>query len=210
MKAIGYGRVSTGEQAESGHGLDAQKRAVLAYCDSRGWEVDWRAETGSGGTMRRRPVLEAAISSLVKGDALIVSKLDRVSRSVNDFVRLVERADKEGWLLVCLDIGVDTSTPNGAFLQHILIGVAELERRLISQRVKAALFEAKVKAGPDGYRKRGRDLSVHPSISSIIRECRSANMTLEAIAHHLNLNEIASPRGGRWHITSVQRVLCAV
>ena len=102
-RAIGYVRVSTGEQGESGLGLKAQVAAIRAACELRGWElVAMREEVKSGARADNRPVLADVIRALRAGeaDAVVVAKLDRLSRSVVDAGRLLEQARKGGFNIV--------------------------------------------------------------------------------------------------------------
>ena len=98
--AVGYVRVSTGEQAESGAGLEAQRRGVRLECDRRSWELVAIHEDAdaSGKSLKGRPALAAAIEQVESGEAsgIVVSKLDRLSRSLLDFAELILRATKEG------------------------------------------------------------------------------------------------------------------
>ena len=71
----------------------------------------------------------------------MVAKLDRLSRSMLDFAALMNAAQKQGWALVALDLGVDTSTPYGEMMANVLATFAQFERRLISQRTKEALAQ---------------------------------------------------------------------
>jgi Resolvase, N terminal domain len=109
-RAIGYVRVSTGEQADSGAGLETQRQAIQAEAARRGWElVDIFVDAGaSGKSMNGRTGLAAALEAVESGEAqgLIVSKLDRLSRSVIDFASLLELSRKQDWALVALDVGV--------------------------------------------------------------------------------------------------------
>ena len=143
---IGYCRVSTGQQGESGLGLDAQASVIRAEAERREWgEIPLFVDVASGKTTRRRPKLSAALAELAAGRArvLVVSKLDRLSRSLLDFAALMATAQREGWSIVALDIGVDTSTVNGELVANIIMALAQWERRIIGQRTKDALAEVK-------------------------------------------------------------------
>src|ERR1017187_9193585 len=113
MHAIGYVRVSTGRQADSGAGLDAQRRAILAEAERRGWsatDVQFIQETVTGANARR-PGLELAREALASGDAgaLVVSKVDRLARSLLDFSQIMQEAQRQGWALIALDLPLDLS-----------------------------------------------------------------------------------------------------
>ena len=99
-RALAYLRCSTREQADSRLGLDAQRAAVMVEAERRGWQlVDVLVDAGaSGKSLAGRPALSDALSLLDRGhaDALIVAKLDRLSRSVLDFAGVLARAERRG------------------------------------------------------------------------------------------------------------------
>ena len=140
---VGYIRVSTSEQADSGAGLEAQRAAISAEAERRGWELVHVFEDAgaSGKSLNGRSGLQRALEAVEAGRAegLVVAKLDRLSRSLLDFAALMERARKRGWNLIALDLGVDTSTPAGEMMASVLATFAQFERRLIGQRTKDAL-----------------------------------------------------------------------
>ena len=116
MRVIGYVRVSTEEQSRSGAGLEAQRQAIFAECQRRGWHlVETIEDRGYSARDLRRPGIQTAVETLADGEAgaLVVAKLDRLSRSMLDFTALMARAQREGWALVALDCAVDTTTPAG-------------------------------------------------------------------------------------------------
>jgi len=138
-----------------------------------------------------------------EADVLVSAKLDRVSRSVADFARLLERANSRGWRLVLLDLGVDTSTPAGEFVANTIANSAQYEGRLIGQRTREGLA-AKRAAGV----RLGRP-SVLPRevVDRIVRE-RGTGATLRAIAEGLTAEGVRTARGGTsWSTSSVQAVL---
>src|SRR4051794_33684622 len=142
MRVIGYVRVSTDEQMSSGAGLQAQRQAILAECRRRGWQlVEVLEDAGYSAKDMRRPAVQGALRVLKAGEAsaLVVAKLDRLSRSMIDFTALMAKAQKQSWALVALDCAVDTSTPAGEAMANMLATFAQFERRLISQRTKEAL-----------------------------------------------------------------------
>jgi len=141
--AFGYLRVSTSAQSESGAGLSDQRRAIQIECERRGWILShvWADDAASGRSIDRRPQLQEALDALDAGQAsvLVTAKLDRLSRSVLDFASSMARAEREGWAIVVLDVAVDTSTPSGEMMAHVVASFAQYERRLISDRTKRAL-----------------------------------------------------------------------
>ena len=206
MNVIGYVRVSTAEQADSGAGLAAQRTAIESEAERRGWQLVGLYEDAgaSGKSMSGRPGLAAALHAVETGEAeaLVVAKLDRLSRSLLDFAGLMERARGKGWSLVALDLGVDTSTPSGEMMASVLATFAQFERRLIGQRTKDALAVKKA----NGVRL-GRPREIPPSVIARIHELRSVGLSVAGIARRLNEEGIASPRGGRWHSPGVKRAL---
>jgi DNA invertase Pin-like site-specific DNA recombinase len=204
---VGYTRVSTDEQATSGLGLKAQRSRIRAECRQRGWELAEVFEDAgaSGKALSGRPALAAALSALRGGEAdgLVVAKLDRLSRSLLDFAGLMDRAQREGWALVILDIGVDTSTPSGEMIANVMATFAQFERRLIGQRTKDALAVKK----REGV-KLGRPVSLPPKVVRRIVEERSRGRSLRQIADGLNENGTPTGHGGaRWYGSTVKAIL---
>src|SRR5437588_4821872 len=136
MHVIGYARVSTEEQGLSGAGLQAQRAAIVAECERRGWTLVEIAEDVGSGKDLKRPGVRAALDALAAGQAsaLVVAKLDRLSRSMLDFARIMTTAQKQSWALVALDVQVDTTTPSGEAMAHMLATCSRFERRLTSER----------------------------------------------------------------------------
>jgi DNA invertase Pin-like site-specific DNA recombinase len=204
---VGYVRVSTDEQATSGLGLDAQRAAITEECQRRGWDlVEMFEDAGaSGKSLVGRPALQDALRAVKSHDAsaLVVAKLDRLSRSLLDFAALMEDARTEGWALVALDIGVDTTTPSGEMIANVMATFAQFERRMIGQRTKDALA---VKKG-QGV-KLGRPRSVSDHVVRRIRRERKTGKSLRAIADRLNADQVATGHGGaKWHASTVREVL---
>ena len=207
-KTIAYIRCSTEEQADSRAGLDAQRAAILAEAQRRGWDeadLTFIEDKGFSGKNLDRPGIEAALDALQrrKADTLVVSKLDRLSRSLVDFAGLMARASREHWALIALDLNVDTSTPAGEAMAAMLATFAQFERRLIGERTKAALAVRK----SQGVRL-GRPRLIPEAIVARIVAERSSGATLRAIADRLNDDEVPTAMGGRrWHVSTVQGVL---
>jgi DNA invertase Pin-like site-specific DNA recombinase len=201
MNVVAYTRVSTGEQADSGAGLEAQRQAIEAEAARRGWDiVQVFTDAGvSGKSMSGREGLQEAIAAVEAGEAqaLVVSKLDRLSRSLLDFAGLMERARRKGWSLAALDLGVDTSTPSGEMMASVLATFAQFERRLIGQRRKDALAIVK-KNGSKSGRPIGNPgfLSVPPEVSARILELRNGGtMSYRRIAEQLNAEQVPTAQG---------------
>src|SRR5262249_35176842 len=157
--------------------------------------------------LRQRPGLEAAFDAVANGtaDGLIVSKLDRLSRSVGDFSAILARFQRNGWALVVMDLGVDTSTIMGAAMAQMVSVFSELERTRIGERTRAALAVRKA----EGVQL-GRPASISPQLARRIVRMRRGGMTLQAICDVLNDEGVPTARGGReWRPTSLRAVLAA-
>jgi DNA invertase Pin-like site-specific DNA recombinase len=206
---ITYSRVSTEEQALSGLGLTAQTDAMAADVRRRDWTiVESFVDEGVSGTVAptERPGLAAALEMLSAGEAeaLIVSKLDRASRSTLDLLHLLETAEAEGWDFIALDLGIDSSTPMGKAMASIAGTFASLERDLIAQRTRDALAVAKA----NGV-KLGRPSEQSAEVQSRAAKLHSTGLGYVRIARQLNNEGFTTARGGQFHATTAKRVLRA-
>lgn len=206
MRVIGYLRVSTSEQADSGLGVAAQRATLEAEATRRGWTVRWIEDCGYSASNLNRPGVIAALALLAHGeaDALAVAKLDRLSRSVIDFANTVALAKKQGWAVIALDLGVDMTTPSGKLLAGVMAQFAEYERELIGQRTRDALAAAKGRG-----QRLGRPRSIDPALLARIVALRHEDrLSLRAIARTLDEAAVPTVRGGvRWHAATVRGLL---
>jgi DNA invertase Pin-like site-specific DNA recombinase len=206
MRVLGYVRVSTDEQGRSGAGLDAQRSAIRNECERRGWRlVETIEDAGYSARNLKRPGVQSARELLSNGraDALVVAKLDRLSRSMLDFTALMAEAQKQSWALVALDCAVDTTTPAGEAMANVLATFAQFERRLIGQRTKEALAE-KRRQGV----KLGRRPELPPKVVRRMERERGRGESLRAIAAGLNADHVPTAHGGKqWWAETVRSVL---
>jgi len=206
MRVLGYVRVSTDEQAGSGAGLEAQRRAITAECERRGWHlIEVIEDAGFSAKDMKRPGVQEALRVLKEGDAkaLVAAKLDRLSRSMLDFTGLMATAQKQGWALVALDCAVDTTTPAGEAMANVLATFAQFERRLISQRTKDALAVKKAQ----GVRI-GRPVTMPRAVVARMKRDRDNGLTFRAIAEGLNADCVPTAQGGaRWWAGTVRSTL---
>ena len=142
LVAITYLRVSTEQQATSGLGIEAQRDRTTGYAISKGWQNVEIVDNAVSGTItpKDRPGLSQALKQLDRGSAnvLIVSSLDRLSRSVRDVLDLADRARRNDWSLAVLDIASRHQRhATGRFLLTVFAALSELERGLISERTTA-------------------------------------------------------------------------
>lgn len=216
-----YFRVSTKRQGESGLGLEAQREAVRRFI-GEGHIVAEHQEIESG-SRADRPALEAALRDCrIHNATLAIAKLDRLARSVS----FISRLQDDGVDFVAADM-----PSANRFTIHILAAVAEHERRMISDRTKAALAAAKARGTRLGGRRAGHRIEDHAAIgcrrsaqvrgavanalardrSEIINAIQESGVTsLRGVARSLNERGVPAPRGGEWSAGQVSRVLARV
>lgn len=204
---VAYLRVSTEEQAASGAGLAAQRVTIEAEAARRGLEVvEWFADEGiSGKAIANRPGLADALALMDAGaaSALMVAKLDRLSRSVSDASGILDRSARAGWSVLSCDMAVDTTTPAGEAAASMMIVFSQLERRLISQRTKDALAVKKA-AGV----RLGRPSTLPAEVVAEIVDAWRAGVSINAIARELTARAVPTARGGvKWYASTVKAVL---
>lgn len=205
MKVIGYLRVSTEEQAASGLGLEAQRARIKSEATHKGWDIIWLVDEGYSAKTLDRPAMTEALRLLTahEADALVVAKLDRLSRSVVDFSNTLTAARKQGWSMVLLDLGVDTSTPNGKLVAGLMAQIAEWERDIIAQRTREALAAAKARGT-----RLGRPRATSDAVVAQVIGLHDQGLSLRAIARSLTDSAVPTTRGAAaWRASSVRRVL---
>lgn len=203
LRVIGYIRVSTDKQDI---GPEVQRAALEAEARRQGWELTIAQENAtSAKSLRNRPVLAAALTDLKVGtyDALAVSKLDRLSRSVADFATILETAGRQRWAVVSLDLGIDTSTIMGAAMAQMACTFAEMERKRIAERTREGMARIKATTG----KHMGRTSVLPPATVQRIMTERDAGRSLAAIAGTLNTESIPTATGKTWHASTVRQVL---
>lgn len=206
MKLISYRRVSTEQQGDSGLGLGAQLDSIERYTNAHGHNLVLAYADTISSRKDKRHGWDCVIQGLESGmaDGVIVAKLDRISRSVQESVQIFAKFKAKGWTLIALDLGVDTSTPAGKLVATVMAAVAEWERDTISQRTKDALAQKK----KDGI-KLGRP---HVPISDVaklgIETLLAKGYTPNGIAKQLNDLGVESPTGkGLWYGSTVKRAI---
>jgi site-specific DNA recombinase len=218
-RVIAYVRVSTDKQAESGLGLEAQRAKVAGYCALYDAElVRVYEDAGASASTLDRPALAAALEELAAGraDALLIVKLDRLTRSTRDLGDLLDRAQREGWALLSVSESLDTGTAAGRLVVGVLGAVAQWEREAIGERTAAALAAKaargeRVGAAPYGQRLAadGATLEADPDEAravALVAQLRADGLSVRAIAEELQARGVPARRG-RWHPTTVARIL---
>lgn len=220
MRFITYTRVSTKEQGDSRNGLEGQDRALLAFIQSGGHEVlGTHTEVASGKPgPEGRPVLKAALAEVKRtGATLLVSKLDRLSRSVQFISALMA----DGIRFATVEDGLEVEP----MMLHMKAVFAEQERRLISERTKAGLAstmargtkvgaaahkttEAGVRARAAASKALGAKAdSFAQDIAPTIRALSQQGSSYAQVAEHLNRLGVRTARNGTWHPSTVSNVL---
>ncbi|MDP2735966.1 MAG: recombinase family protein [bacterium] len=157
IRAALYSRVSTTNHSQD---PEMQLRELREYCQRRGWEVVREyVDLGISGTKEKRPELDRLMADAHRRrlDAVVVWRFDRFARSVSHLLRALETFRSLGIEFVSLSEQVDTSTPTGKMIFTVLGAVAELERSLIVERVRAGLRNARAKGKRLGRPRRAVD-----------------------------------------------------
>lgn len=225
-RVVGYIRVSSEGQATEGVSLDAQRAKLAAYCLAMDLElVAIEADEGVSAKTLRRPALQRALSTLEAGaaDGLLVTKLDRLTRSVRDLGDLVERYfGGERWSLLSVGDSIDTKTAAGRLVLNVLTSVAQWEREATGERTRDALVEVKRQGGTLGAEALGwcrteetddagrrrvvRNDNEAETVARIVA-LRGEGLSLRRIADTLTTEGRATKRGGRWAAEQVRAVL---
>jgi DNA invertase Pin-like site-specific DNA recombinase len=219
-KFVAYYRVSTARQGRSGLGLEAQRQAVATYLNGGDWKIVSEHTEIESGRRADRPQLDKALTAArLHRCPLVVSKVDRLTRSVAFLSRLLE-AEVDVRFADLPQI----EGPTGRFLLQQMVAVAEMEAGMISARTKAALAAAKrrgVQLGGDRGQvpsKRAHKAAVEAiqarvnaraaDLAPTIRELQAGGATtLRALAAGLNAMGLTTARGGDWDQTQVRRLL---
>lgn len=209
-KAIGYVRCSTQEQADTRYGLEAQRAAIQAEADRRGWtELEIIEDAGYSGKNLNRPGMTYALAELEAGraDVLVASKLDRLSRKVSDFAAVMDASHRQRWALIAMDCDVDTLTPAGEMMAGVMAQFAQFERRCIGARIKDALAIAKA-TSPKHI---GRPWRMTDETRRHVADLRASGLSLAVVADRLNAENVPTVvPGARWHIATVRKVLLSL
>jgi DNA invertase Pin-like site-specific DNA recombinase len=223
-RGVGYLRVSTGQQVESGLGIEAQGHAIRDAARRLGLELAAvYTDAGASGSweLKDRPALADALNALRRGDVLLVAKRDRLARDTFVTAILERELQRKGARLVsAAGEGTDSDDPTAVFTRRILDAVAELERGLTAARTRAALRAKRARgerAGtePYGWRINGDGRTLHPHDDeqrtlALIRECRAAGYPLREIAAELNRAGIKTRTGSDWRHQYVSSVIATM
>jgi len=221
MKAIGYIRVSTEDQAREGISLDNQRAKIKAYCDLKEMDlIETIEDAGISAKNLNRPgakrVLEMAKGKQI--DAIVVYKLDRMFRSTVDALETTRRFDKWGIFFHSIQETLDTQSAMGRFFFTLTAALAEMERGIIGERTRAALSHKRANG-----EKTGGDVPFGYNLSStghleankaeqkaitLIHDLNRKGYSLRAICRELEREGHKTKGGGLvWHPQAVSRII---
>jgi site-specific DNA recombinase len=205
MQVYGYARVSTSEQATEGVSLAVQQSKIQAYAVVKDWTVmEVIQDQGASAKSLHRPGL-ARLLGLVKAGAVqvvVVSKLDRLTRSVGDLDKLMKLFERRGVALVSLQESLDATTATGRFMMNLLASVSQWEREVIGERTRDAMQY--LKAQGQVYSRPAFDDS---ATLARMHSMRVAGATYQEIADELTAAGVPTVRGGAWAPATIRGIL---
>jgi DNA invertase Pin-like site-specific DNA recombinase len=221
MKAIGYIRVSTEDQAKEGVSLESQEAKIRAWADLNGYsEIEIFTDAGiSGSSMDKREGLHAALKAVSKDDALVVYSLSRLARSTKDTLEIADMLMDRNADLVSLSEKIDTTTAAGRMVFRMLAVLGEFERDQLAERTRGAMAYKKSKGeligaipygctlGPDG-----KTLLENPEEQEVIqaaRELKASGVSLRTIARSLADRGFKARNRKQFDPKQIQRMLAA-
>lgn len=219
QRLVGYTRRS--KERAGGFGLADQERKIREWATYRGVElVDVVADDDTSGVRkaRDRPELDAALSMVADGEAtgLVVAKFDRLSRSVQEFARLLDVSRAQEWSLVCLNPDIDTTTSTGRAFAQMIAVFAEFEREQYIERMLGGRLAKRDAGGwiggtpPYGWHVVDGLLTRHDEEQRVRRRMQGwkrRGLSLRAIAAKLDAEGVKPRRGGCWHANTVARAI---
>src|SRR6202171_712509 len=220
MRTVGYVRVSTDKQAERGISLEAQAEKIRAMALVQGAELsEIIVESGESAKSLNRPGMAKLLALVDAGKvkAVIVAKLDRLTRSVKDLCELLERFERRGVALVSVAESLDTGSAAGRLGLSIMAAVSQWEREAIGERTRDAMRHKRSqgeRVGNIAFGSRlagdGQHLEPDPAEQAALAEIRllrNRGLTLRGIAAALNHRDFRTRRGTAWRLESVARIL---
>lgn len=208
--ALLYARVSTQLQVNDGVSLDVQERQLQQAAELAGFtDIELVREEGrSGKSISGRPALTETLKRLDAGEAqaLFVTRIDRLARSTQDFLSIVDRANKNGWRLVMLDLNLDTSSYQGRFVVTIMSALAEMERGIIAERQRDVHKDRRARGIVWGVDMGPKNKTPEEIKQRVLSE-RASGASFKTIADGLNRDEIPTQNLRKWYPTTVKNLL---
>lgn len=218
-KAIGYIRVSTSEQATEGISLENQKEKIQAYCELHDFSLTGIIEdAGKSGKNLNRDGIQELMTAIRKKsvNAVVVYRLDRLSRKVIDTLHIIEAIEKSGVTFHSLNEKIDTGTAMGRFFLNITASLAQMERDLISERTRDALqmkIAKNERAGqiPYGWRLSENKITLIENRTEqdairLIKRLSDKGHSFRSICTKLE-REGHRPQGNNWHPQTIKNIL---
>jgi DNA invertase Pin-like site-specific DNA recombinase len=218
-KVIGYCRVSTEDQSVHGHSLPAQEQKIRQYADLYGMQIsEIVTDAGISAKNFNRPGIQSILTMIRKKEvqAVIVAKLDRLTRNVRDLADIVELCNKTDTALISVNEHIDTGTAAGRMILNMLGVISQWEREAIGERTSASL-QYKKQSGKKyncnviyGYTEQDGNLvpdETEQNNITLMIHLRDQGLSFKVIAERLNSMNIQSRSGNNWHSEQVRRVI---
>jgi len=186
---FGYARVPTVDQ-----NLDSQIEQL------RNAKVDQIIQEKVSGVLEQKEALDQLLNQLIKGDTLVVTRMDRLGRNTKQLLELTEGLENRGVHLVILNLGIDTRTPSGKFILTVMSAFSELDRTMIKEKQQAGIMLAKRKGVYKG-RKQKFKLS-HEGVRHAVELYETTDKTVKEICKITNISEATFYRRWREHKTN--------
>ena len=217
LRAVGLARIST-DQENQPYSLRDQRERIRHFVAARGWILVETIEEEMSGAADHRPQLEHALELARSGavDVLIVTKVDRLARTIASTHSIVQELKRNNVQLVSVTEPIDTTSSLGKLFLHLLAIFAEFERDTFIERIRAGI-QTKASLGlwvggrpPFGYRLEAKRLVINPDEAAVVQRIfsrYSAGEGANTIAKNLNRDGIRTSRGNRWSSQGVLQVL---
>ena len=220
-KVVGYTRVSTDKQVEEGLSLEAQREKIVMFCKLHDFDlVEIIEDAGVSGKTLDRPGVQRALAMLDAGraDALVICKLDRLTRSVRDLADSVEKYFAKRCSLFSISDSLNTRSAAGRAMCNMLGTFAQWEREAIAERTAEAMAHKKSKGEfcgglpPYGFSVENGLLvqnEAEQDVLRIVREMFAAGLSMNAITNELRIAGLVPRSGKVWHAQQIKRMLAA-
>ncbi len=218
-KTLGYVRVSTTEQAQAGFSVSAQRSKLESFAHATNREPidEILCDDGLSGSSLDRPAMKELLRRIERREigAVIVTRLDRLSRNLRDILAILDLCERTGTALLSASESLDTSSAVGRMVIHLLGSFAEFERGRLAERTSDVLghkrrsLKVYSRQVPFGYHRKGGDLVAVPEEQDALaemRRMRDAGKAYRQIGEMLDARGI-KPRGKQWYPASVRAVL---
>ena len=216
MKSVIDTRVSTGKQQENGVSLEAQKQAIVKYCETNQYKIVGSfSEVMTASTAARPQFLEALALAKAEKAALVVYSTSRFSRDTIDQLVIEKELRESGSKLISVTDTIETDTPQGEMMFTMIAAFNRMERRLIGERTKAALQYKKsigerVGSIPHGYKAKGKKLikdKKEQQMLVLVKQLRTQGYTLRAISTELESRGVFNRNGRKYNSKSIGNML---